>query len=163
MRKDKLKNSLDGPISIGRTLSRVKVCTKVVQRSQSTCRRRCIRYGPVFVTPMPHPLGSKNPGRPHSGFLGLKRFKVPSVVVYALFILVIYSHAALARRQFILRRSYLEVAGRVPPGSTMTRLTSPCVPRVHTPFQSIALSGALRGRITLIPGNFNIPFNTREF
>lgn len=32
--------------------------------------------------------------RPHSGFLGLRRFKVPSAVVYALFILVIYSHAA---------------------------------------------------------------------
>lgn len=56
--------------------------------------------------------------RPHSGFLDLRRFKVPSAVVYALFILVIYSHAALARRQFTLRRSYLKVAGRVLPGST---------------------------------------------
>lgn len=122
--------------------------------SRSTCRRRCIRYGPVFVTPMPHPLGSKNPRRPHSGFLGLKRFKVPSVVVYALFILVIYSHAALARRQFILRRSYLEVAGRVPPGSTMTRLTSPCVPRVHTPFQSIALERRFEGKNNSDTGKF---------
>lgn len=44
--------------------------------------------------------------------LGLRRFKVSSAVVYALFILVIYSHAALARWQFTLRRSYLKVAGR---------------------------------------------------
>lgn len=50
--------------------------------------------------------------RPHSGFLDLRRFKVPSAVVYALFILVIYSHAVLARQQFTLRRSYLKVAGR---------------------------------------------------
>lgn len=42
----------------------------------------------------------------------LRRFKVPSAVVYALFILVIYSHAVLARQQFTLRRSYLKVAGR---------------------------------------------------
>lgn len=44
--------------------------------------------------------------------LGLRRFKVSSAVVYALFILVIYSHAILARWQFTLRRSYLKVAGR---------------------------------------------------
>lgn len=50
--------------------------------------------------------------RPLSGFLDLRRFKVPSAAVYALFILVIYSHAALARQQFTLRRSYLKVAGR---------------------------------------------------
>ena len=58
------------------------------RESQFTCRRRCRSLRPC-------PFGSKNSTRrPHStGFLGLKRFKVPSVVVYALFILVIYSHA----------------------------------------------------------------------
>lgn len=43
---------------------------------------------------MPRTSDLKVHRRPHSGFLGLRRFKVPSAVVYALFILVIYSHAA---------------------------------------------------------------------
>lgn len=57
--------------------------------------------------------GSKKLAGAHTRrFLVLRRFKVSSAVVYALFILVIYSHAALARWQFTLRRSYLKVAGR---------------------------------------------------
>lgn len=61
------------------------------------------------------PDGSESrPAPTLARFLGLRRFKVPSALVYALFILVIYSHAALALRQFTLRRSYLKVAAGVP-------------------------------------------------
>lgn len=70
------------------------------------------------------------------------------MVVYALFILVIYSHAALARRQFILRRSYLEVAGRVPPGPPY-RADSPSTTGSHS-FPEHALSGALTERTSSI-------------
>jgi hypothetical protein len=57
-----------------------------------------LRYGPVTSATgvsMPRSTSDlKVDRRPHSGFLGLRRFKVPSAAVYALFILVIYSHAA---------------------------------------------------------------------
>lgn len=64
---------------------------------------------------MTRPSDLKADRRLHSWFLGLRRFKVLCAVIYALFILVIYSHALLARRQFTLRRSYLKVAGRALP------------------------------------------------
>lgn len=76
------------------------------------------------------------------------------MVVYALFILVIYSHAALTRRQFILRRSYLEVAGRVPPGPPYTTLSDSL--RVFTLLSRALLKTARRGQNDLDTGNFNI-------
>lgn len=79
------------------------------------------------------------------------------MVVYALFILVIYSHAALTRRQFILRRSYLEVAGRVPPGPPYTTLSDSL--RVYHEFTLLSralLKPARRGQNDLDTGNFNI-------
>jgi len=101
-----------------------------------------LRYSPVTSATgvsMPRTSHLKVDRRPHSGFLGLRRFKVPSAVVYALFILVIYSHAAPMRAGNLLyddhiwKRRALKSAARIQLGPASAQVGGPRGPRSPPP------------------------------